>query len=76
MCEKEQVLISAKLNMAEAQGDVIYLKHYLDGIRKYLKNPDRIATKVHAKIRARASSARDKYVVSMEVQMATEEKLE
>jgi hypothetical protein len=76
ICEKEQVLISAKLNMAEAQGDVINLKHDLAGVRKQLQNPDRIATKVHAQLRARASSARANAVVAMDARRAAEEKLE
>jgi hypothetical protein len=76
ICEKEQVLISAKLNMAEAQGDVINLKHDLAGVRKQLKNPDRIARKVQAQLRTRASTARAGAVVAMDARRAAEEKLE
>jgi hypothetical protein len=76
VCEKEQVLIAAKLNMAEAQGEVINMKHDLAGVRKELNDPGRIAAKVRAQLRARSAAARASAVVAMDARKAAEENVE
>lgn len=75
LSEKEQVLIAAKMSLAEAQGDVMNLKHELNGIKKELADPRRQAAKTRAELSERIESAREDARTAADARRAAEETL-
>lgn len=72
ICEKEQVLITAKMSLAEAQGELMDLKHKLAVIKKQIADPELQAARNRADLRARLTSAEQSYAVASDSRRSAE----
>lgn len=73
---KEQMLINAKMRLAEAHAEVDGLRHELRTLQRSLEAPERVEARMRAERRKRREGVEGELVATREARFAAEERLE
>lgn len=74
--EMEQFLVAAKMNLAEAQGDLMRLKHDLAIVKRQVADPAKQAARNRARLRTKLKTLEENYAVALATKQSVESKAE